>query len=88
MKILIFLFPRTYNASFTLQEQLDEMTDPDDNVSAKMLSYNRANRAVAVLCNHQVIREFVKTFTISNFMYCSGLFLKPTKSRWITFMAR
>jgi len=44
---------RTYNASFTLQEQLDEMTDPDDNVSAKMLSYNRANRAVAVLCNHQ-----------------------------------
>lgn len=44
---------RTYNASFTLQEQLDEMTDPNDNVSAKMLSYNRANRAVAVLCNHQ-----------------------------------
>ena len=45
---------RTYNASFTLQEQLDEMTDPEDNVAAKMLSYNRANRAVAVLCNHQV----------------------------------
>eukprot|EP00092_Neocalanus_flemingeri_P041140 GFUD01044798.1.p1 GENE.GFUD01044798.1~~GFUD01044798.1.p1 ORF type:complete len:950 (-),score=387.86 GFUD01044798.1:592-3441(-) len=44
---------RTYNASFTLQEQLDDMTNPDDNVSAKMLSYNRANRAVAVLCNHQ-----------------------------------
>jgi len=44
---------RTYNASFTLQEQLDEMTEPDDNISAKMLSYNRANRAVAVLCNHQ-----------------------------------
>jgi len=44
---------RTYNASFTLQQQLDEMTDPEDNVSAKMLSYNRANRAVAVLCNHQ-----------------------------------
>merc|ERR1719348_770967 len=44
---------RTFNASHTLQEQLDELTDPDDNVSAKMLSYNRANRAVAVLCNHQ-----------------------------------
>merc|ERR1712079_722586 len=44
---------RTYNASFTLQQQLDDMTDPEDNVSAKMLSYNRANRAVAVLCNHQ-----------------------------------
>ena len=47
-----FVF-RTYNASFTLQQQLDEMTNPEDNVSAKMLFYNRANRAVAVLCNHQ-----------------------------------
>ena len=46
---------RTYNASYTLQQQLDELTDPDDNVAAKMLSYNRANREVAVLCNHQVI---------------------------------
>jgi len=44
---------RTYNASFTLQQQLDDLTEKDDNVSAKMLSYNRANRAVAVLCNHQ-----------------------------------
>lgn len=25
----------------------------DDPVAAKLLSYNRANRAVAVLCNHQ-----------------------------------
>jgi hypothetical protein len=25
----------------------------DDPVPAKFLSYNRANRAVAVLCNHQ-----------------------------------
>ena len=44
---------RTYNASFTLQQQLDELTDPSDNVAAKMLSYNRANREVAILCNHQ-----------------------------------
>jgi len=44
---------RTYNASFTLQAQLVELTDPEDPVSSKMLSYNRANRAVAVLCNHQ-----------------------------------
>jgi len=51
---------RTYNASFTLQQQLDELTDPDDNVAAKMLSYNRANREVAVLCNHQ--RAVPKTF--------------------------
>ncbi|XP_077982334.1 DNA topoisomerase I, mitochondrial-like [Glandiceps talaboti] len=51
---------RTYNASKTLQEQLDELTDPDDSVTAKILSYNRANRAVAILCNHQ--RAAPKTF--------------------------
>ena len=49
---------RTYNASFTLQQQLDELTDPSDNVAAKMLSYNRANREVAILCNHQVTNSF------------------------------
>ncbi|XP_030624106.1 DNA topoisomerase 1 isoform X2 [Chanos chanos] len=51
---------RTYNASITLQQQLKELTSPDDNVPAKILSYNRANRAVAVLCNHQ--RAPPKTF--------------------------
>ncbi|XP_061404389.1 DNA topoisomerase I, mitochondrial-like isoform X1 [Lethenteron reissneri] len=44
---------RTYNASITLQEQLAELTKPDESVAAKILSYNRANRAVAILCNHQ-----------------------------------
>jgi len=44
---------RTFNASHTLQQQLDELTDKEDNLAAKMLSYNRANRAVAILCNHQ-----------------------------------
>ncbi|ULU13610.1 hypothetical protein L3Y34_016242 [Caenorhabditis briggsae] len=44
---------RTYNASITLQEQLIKLTNPDDNVAAKILSYNRANRQVAILCNHQ-----------------------------------
>ena len=44
---------RTYNASSTLQQQLDELTDPEGNVTAKFLQYNRANRAVAILCNHQ-----------------------------------
>nr|XP_054762423.1 DNA topoisomerase 1-like [Lytechinus pictus] len=51
---------RTFNASFTLQNKLNELTDADDTVTAKMLSYNRANRAVAVLCNHQ--RAAPKTF--------------------------
>ncbi|XP_058031811.1 DNA topoisomerase 1 isoform X1 [Ahaetulla prasina] len=51
---------RTYNASITLQQQLKELTTPDDNIPAKILSYNRANRAVAILCNHQ--RAPPKTF--------------------------
>ncbi|XP_053308891.1 DNA topoisomerase 1 [Spea bombifrons] len=51
---------RTYNASITLQQQLKELTNADDNVAAKILSYNRANRAVAILCNHQ--RAPPKTF--------------------------
>ncbi|XP_071973366.1 DNA topoisomerase I, mitochondrial-like isoform X2 [Engystomops pustulosus] len=51
---------RTYNASVTLQQQLQELTDPEDTVPGKILSYNRANRAVAILCNHQ--RAPPKTF--------------------------
>lgn len=35
----------------------------EDNVAGKLLSYNRANRAVAVLCNHQ--RSIPKTFARS-----------------------
>ncbi|NXM30048.1 TOP1M topoisomerase, partial [Oxyruncus cristatus] len=54
---------RTYNASITLQEQLKALTNPDDSVAGKLLSYNRANRAVAVLCNHQ--RSVPKTFAKS-----------------------
>uniref|UniRef100_A0A6M2E0L8 DNA topoisomerase I n=1 Tax=Xenopsylla cheopis TaxID=163159 RepID=A0A6M2E0L8_XENCH len=44
---------RTYNASITLQNQLEQLTDPDASIPEKMLAYNRANRAVAILCNHQ-----------------------------------
>ncbi|XP_045417305.1 DNA topoisomerase I, mitochondrial isoform X3 [Lemur catta] len=44
---------RTYNASVTLQEQLRVLTRAEDSIAAKILSYNRANRAVAILCNHQ-----------------------------------
>lgn len=54
---------RTYNASRTLQEQLDQMTDSKDHLNNKILSYNRANRAVAILCNHQ--RAVPKTFAKS-----------------------
>ncbi|XP_068381682.1 DNA topoisomerase I, mitochondrial isoform X2 [Eschrichtius robustus] len=51
---------RTCNASLTLQGQLRALTRAEDGVAAKILSYNRANRAVAVLCNHQ--RATPKTF--------------------------
>ncbi|XP_022094493.1 DNA topoisomerase I, mitochondrial-like [Acanthaster planci] len=51
---------RTYNASSTLQNQLDELTIAEELVPAKILAYNRANRAVAILCNHQ--RAAPKTF--------------------------
>ncbi|XP_046879396.1 DNA topoisomerase I, mitochondrial isoform X2 [Hypomesus transpacificus] len=51
---------RTYNASTTLQEQLSQITSADMSLEEKVLSYNRANRAVAILCNHQ--RAAPKTF--------------------------
>ncbi|XP_043208619.1 DNA topoisomerase 1-like isoform X2 [Amphibalanus amphitrite] len=51
---------RTFNASRTLQEQLDLLTEEDMTVNEKILAYNRANRAVAILCNHQ--RAVPKTF--------------------------
>lgn len=44
---------RTYNASITLQNQLDELTEEGTSIPEKLLAYNRANRAVAILCNHQ-----------------------------------
>lgn len=43
---------RTYNASFTMQEELKK-TPSDGTVAEKVLAYNRANREVAILCNHQ-----------------------------------
>lgn len=43
---------RTFNASFTFQEQLKQ-TDGKASVADKVLAYNRANREVAILCNHQ-----------------------------------
>ncbi|KAG7336284.1 hypothetical protein KOW79_000977 [Hemibagrus wyckioides] len=51
---------RTFNASTTLQEQLEKLTTDDMTVEEKLLAYNRANRAVAILCNHQ--RAAPKTF--------------------------
>lgn len=44
---------RTYNASHTFQKQLEKLTNMEESIPDKMLSFNRANRDVAVLCNHQ-----------------------------------
>ncbi|KAF9417046.1 DNA topoisomerase 1 [Podila epigama] len=44
---------RTFNASFTFQDQLNKLTPAKGTVAEKLLAYNRANREVAVLCNHQ-----------------------------------
>ena len=47
---------RTYNASFTLQQQLDKKDFNDDvnaSINDKVAYYNEANKEVAKLCNHQ-----------------------------------
>ncbi|OAY28419.1 DNA topoisomerase 1 alpha isoform X1 [Manihot esculenta] len=43
---------RTYNASITLDEKLYEETD-DGDVAEKVVIYQRANKEVAIICNHQ-----------------------------------
>jgi DNA topoisomerase-1 len=46
---------RTYNASITLQNELDKFPDSreNDSIDSKIKFYNDANRQVAILCNHQ-----------------------------------
>lgn len=44
---------RTYNASITFQQQLNERTPKDGTLLEKLAAYNEANRMVAILCNHQ-----------------------------------
>jgi DNA topoisomerase-1 len=54
---------RTFNASFTFQQQLDLTPENLENIHEKILSYNRSNREVAILCNHQ--RAVPKTHHVS-----------------------
>jgi DNA topoisomerase I len=45
---------RTFNASSTLETELAKVDlPPDVSVEQKVLEFNRANREVAILCNHQ-----------------------------------
>ncbi|KIK67381.1 hypothetical protein GYMLUDRAFT_37488 [Collybiopsis luxurians FD-317 M1] len=44
---------RTYNASATFQRLLDESDLKNSTLQEKLNAYNKANRLVAILCNHQ-----------------------------------
>jgi DNA topoisomerase-1 len=54
---------RTYNASWTFQQQLKN-TPRNGTVQEKIAAYNTANREVAILCNHQktVSKGFAESF--------------------------
>ncbi|CAN4109951.1 unnamed protein product [Withania somnifera] len=43
---------RTYNASFTLEQQLSKLTKGGE-LAEKVAVYNVANKEVAIICNHQ-----------------------------------
>lgn len=43
---------RTYNASKTMQDQIDLIAN-EGTVNEKVVAFNAANREVAILCNHQ-----------------------------------
>ena len=43
----------TYNASRTFQIELKKEMANTTTVTEKMVAYNKANRQVAILCNHQ-----------------------------------
>uniref|UniRef100_K3WII9 DNA topoisomerase I n=1 Tax=Globisporangium ultimum (strain ATCC 200006 / CBS 805.95 / DAOM BR144) TaxID=431595 RepID=K3WII9_GLOUD len=53
---------RTFNASVTLEKELPHSIDPEGKLEAapKVVTYNDANRKVAILCNHQ--RTVPKSF--------------------------
>src|SRR5436190_21957038 len=44
---------RTFNASYTFQDQLRKLTPKGGSVVDKFAAYTEANRQVAILCNHK-----------------------------------
>jgi len=66
---------RTFNASITFQQLLDEEDLKGASLQEKLNSYNNANRKVAILCNHQ--RSVPKTHeqSMEKMRYKVGLFL-------------
>ncbi|KAA8905330.1 hypothetical protein TRICI_005326 [Trichomonascus ciferrii] len=43
---------RTYNATYTMEQQIDKIPN-EGTVGEKVVAFNAANRTVAILCNHQ-----------------------------------
>src|SRR5436190_12222714 len=54
---------RTFNASYTFQDQLRKLTPKSGSVVDKFAAYTEANRQVAILCNHK--RAIPKTHQIA-----------------------
>jgi DNA topoisomerase-1 len=56
---------RTFNASFTLQNQLDgaDFDHKSETVDEKVIFYDESNKEVAILCNHQ--KTISKTYEAS-----------------------
>jgi DNA topoisomerase-1 len=52
---------RTYNASSTLQQELNKVNVTGLTMEEKLEKYDEANKQVAILCNHQktVGKKFV-----------------------------
>ncbi len=47
---------RTYNASITLQDQLNKLTDPEDNIPAKVIYFSKLNHQLKT--NHVLNRTY------------------------------
>src|SRR5436305_1526368 len=54
---------RTFNASYTFQDQLRKLTPKDGAIVDKFAAYTEANRQVAILCNHK--RAIPKTHDLA-----------------------
>jgi DNA topoisomerase I len=54
---------RTFNASYTFQDQLRKLTPENGSVVDKFAAYTEANRQVAILCNHK--RAIPKTHDVA-----------------------
>jgi len=49
---------RTYNASITLQDQLNKLTDPEDNIPAKVIYFSKLNHQLKTT-NHVLNRTYI-----------------------------